>query len=135
MSVSKILKRKAAGGYLGILTMILGIFIAGYYCVFSIKEGVFHIPLMICLVLGIFCELICAVREIGILPVAAMVLYESALMLFVKSNLGSFVNYFNGVGMFGGSGDITTIFILIALFLILIVIEIVSCFMKRSKEK
>lgn len=132
MSVKTIIQNKRLGGYLGVLGLLLGLAAAVVYCMFSVRADVFSVSVLLCILAGMICEGAAFLKDIGILPVTAEVLYESAFMLFISTNLASFVDYFNGIKMFGGTEDMGSVFTIMGLLLAAVLVEIVSCFMKRT---
>lgn len=129
------LKNLKIGDYLGIADFIAGLVMIVYYTVFTRSVDIFCIWAVICMAGGLVCEAAGLVKKIGGLPVVSMMLFEAALMIFVNSSLPSFVDYFNGVKMFGGTGEMGKIFFVIGFLMVMILIEIVSCFMKRNEKE
>lgn len=123
------------GDYLGIAVFIAGIIITVYYTIFTRSVDIFSSWAVICMAGGLVCEAAGILKKIGGLPVLSVMLFEAALMIFVNSSLPSFVDYFNGVKMFGGTGEMGKIFFVIGFLLVMILVEIVSCFMTRNEKE
>ena len=68
-----------------------------------------------------------------ILNLVAVVFLAVAILEFIVSSIATLADVLSGITMFGSTGGIEYIVITIGLGTVALVVEIVSCFMRRTK--
>ena len=89
-----------------------------------------------CFLLGAVCALAYSLVPsdwVDILNLVAVVFIVVAILEFIVSSIATLTDVLSGITMFGSSGGIEYIAITLVLGAISLVVELVSCFMKRTK--
>lgn len=130
------IKTQTAGSWLsfvcGAILLLTGI----YYAVASGAANNFTATVLACFLLGAACALAYSLVPsdwVDILDLAAVPFIAVAILEFIVSSIATLADVFSGITMFGSSGGIEYIVVTLVLSIIALVIEIISCFMKRTK--
>lgn len=129
-----LMEKKGIGFYFVILTMIVAVVSSVRYYTWSSANETFDWIVMIPLLLGIVLDLLLIVKECDYLIVLATASYSVAVVRLLTESVGSFVDAFQGINMFGNAahvGDITNISIFIG---VTIALSIIASFMNRVKR-
>lgn len=126
---------RKAGSYAGLLALAIMAVSLVFYIVFSTGADAFSASVAGCLLAAAVCEVISAVKPIGILPVVSCCFLCAGEVLFLRSILSSLVNYFTGVTMFGGTNEYGKIFAVAGLIVAALVVELISSFLPRTAKE
>lgn len=86
------------------------------------------------LAVGIVAELWLLFKDNDYLIILATACYSVALMKHLTNSVGSFVDAFQGINMFGDASQVGAIISIAAVMLVSIVLSIASGFLKRVNE-
>ena len=125
---------KAVGFYLIALAALLGVISLIRYAMWAPAHNAMDAITVTALVIGIVIDIILFVKDNDYLVVVATVCYSTATIKFLTDSVGSFVDAFQGINMFGDAPQVRTIISISAVMGISILLSIISGFLKRMKE-
>ena len=82
--------------------------------------------------IGILADVILLVKEMDILKVIATAAYTIAAVRLLADSVGSFVDAFQGIVMFGDATQVGTIVSIAAVMLAAVLVSVIASFMKQS---
>lgn len=89
---------------------------------------------MAALGLGVVCDVILMLKEIIWLNLIVSVSYTYAVVKLITDNVGSFVDKYQGINLFGDAGQVDTIISISIVIGIAVFLSFAAGFMKRVKE-
>ncbi|RHR21886.1 hypothetical protein DWX43_23015 [Clostridium sp. AF19-22AC] len=132
-----LLVQKRISGLINLVNAVFTFIIMIAYAVLSNKAGEFNKNVVIYLLLAVIC---CAVyfsvdhKFLDIANLVAVVFLTMGIGTFAIGSINTFADALNGISMFGSSGDIGYIVVLLILLAVALLAEIVSCFMSREPK-
>jgi hypothetical protein len=136
MAQVKGIKVQTAGSWLSLVSGALSLVTGIYYAVAAGAANNFTATVLVCFLLGAVCALAYSLVPsdwVDILNLVAVVFIVVAILEFIVSRIATLTDVLSGITMFWSSGGIEYIAITLVLGLIALVVELVSCFMKRTK--
>lgn len=136
MAQVKGIKVQTAGSWLSLVSGALSLVMGIYYAVAAGAANNFTATVLVCFLLGAVCALAYSLVPsdwVDILNLVAVIFIVVAILEFIVSSIATLADVLSGITMFGSSGGIQYIAITLVLGLIALVVELVSCFMKRTK--
>ncbi len=137
MSEKKTLK-KGAGAYLGILVGVLALASLILYLTYATSaDGLFMPWVVVCLLLVVGFEVILFFFDNDFLPILVAALGAAAFGCFAMDppeTIGSVVDYFQNIVMFGNPEKFGIIIALAVLMLGMTLLAIIACFPERVKK-
>ena len=85
------------------------------------------------LAIGIILDIVLMVREYSILKVLTTACYSVAAVKILTDSVGSFVDAFQGINMFGDATQVGTIISIAAVMFVGVLLSIISSFLKYRK--
>ena len=136
MEKARGIKIQTVGSWLSAIGGVLSL-VAGIYCAASsTAANNFDSVVLVCFLLGAACALAWVLVPndwADILNLVAVVFIAVAILEFIVSSIATLADVLTGITMFGSSGGIGYIIATLVMATIALVLEIVSCFMKRTK--
>ncbi len=127
------LKNKAAGFYFAIIACVIGIISMIRFVMWAPKHNSMDYIIIAALVIGIVLDIVLMVREYSILKVLATACYSVAAVKILTDSVGSFVDAFQGINMFGDATQVGTIISIAAVMFVGVLLSIISSFLKYRK--
>lgn len=137
MSIKDKIFEKRVSGIFNVLNIILSVVCMVFYSVKAIALNEFNSQVDIFLVLTVVC---CAIYVFVNHPaadlanLAAVIFITLAIGRLIVSSINTFADALNGISMFGSSGQIGHIILAAVLLVVMLLLEIVSCFLSRDKK-
>ncbi len=128
------LKNKTPGFYVILLSAAAALISLVRYCMWAPKHNAMDGTVAAALVIGILLNLVLAAKDEDLLVVLSAVCYSYALFRHLTSQVGSFVDSFQGINMFGDATQVGTIVSIAAVMAVGVVLNILAAFMRREKE-
>lgn len=131
-----LLKNKAAGGYLLLLSLACGVVTTVLYAAFGVLSGTFTLSILALYLAAVVFGLAAAVRETAFSDVLSLVMticLSAALALFIKNSVGDFAEMITPVGMYGNADNMGMRFVILGVTLVTILLSILEGFCKREK--
>ena len=125
-------KKRTIGSYFVILAGILGILSLVRFQMWAPKHNGSDLLITAGLVIGILADVILLVKEMDILKVIATAAYTIAAVRLLADSVGSFVDAFQGIVMFGDATQVGTIISIAAVMLPAVLVSVIASFMKQS---
>ena len=129
--------QKRVSGLINLINAVCTFMIMIAYAVLSKKGGEFNKNVVIYLILAAICCAAYFIADNQILDISnlvAVVFLTMGTGTFAISSINTFADALNGISMFGSSGDIGYIVVLLILLAVVMLAEIVSCFMSRDPK-
>lgn len=128
------LKTKAIGFYLVGIAGIIAIFSMIRFLMWAPKHGSMDAVIVAALAAGIAVDIILMARDNEYLMIVSTACYSIALVKLLTDSVGSFVDAFQGIQMFGDATQVSTIISISELMAVSVLLSIVASFLKRVKE-
>lgn len=138
MKTGNLFSDKRAGAYINLANAALSLVAAIAYAVAASGANNFNGAVLLYMLLA---ALSCAVYFFtdiiwtDIANLIAVIFITLAIGNFAINSINTFADVLNGISMFGSSGGIGYIIALLSLMAVILVLEIVSCFMGRKKQE
>ena len=130
MNIKDKILGKRISGIFNALNILLGLFCIIYYSINANRVNEFNKAVDFYLVLAIMC---CGIYVFADYVIAVVFITLSIGKMIVNS-INTFADALNGISMFGSSGVIGYIIVTAVVMVIMLVLEIVSCFLSREKK-
>lgn len=130
------LRSTTVGAKLSVISAIVALVACVFYCVNAPAANVFDAKIVIFLVVGALSALAYVAlpqRWADVLNLVAVVLLAIALIQVAVNSIATFADVLNGITMFGSTGGIEWIVAELVMVGIAMVVEQVSCFMRRTR--
>ncbi len=125
---------KAAGFYFIVLAALLGIISLIRYLVWAPSHDAFDTVTTAALVIGIIIDIILFIKDNDYLVIVTTVCYTVAAVKLLTDSVGSFVDAYQGINMFGDATQVGTIISISVVMGISVLFSIISGFLRRVKE-
>ncbi|HHV09359.1 MAG TPA: hypothetical protein GXX75_03645 [Clostridiales bacterium] len=131
--MKEILSKKAAGFYFAALAGLVAIVAIIRYVAWAPAHNAMNSLILVALVLGLVIDIVLIFYDNNYLIVAATACYSVALFQLLADSVGSFVDLFQGIVMFGDSTQVGTIISISCFIAVSILASVVASFMKRVR--
>lgn len=125
---------KAAGFYFVALAAIIAVISLIRYLMWAPSHKSMDYIVAAALVLGIVIDLIMTVKDNDYLSILATACYSVATVKMLTGSVGSFVDAFQGINMFGDASQVSRIISISVVMAVSILLSIIAGFLKRVKE-
>lgn len=127
------LKAKAIGFYFIAAAGILAIVSLVQFLMWAPAHSSMDAVIVAALVIGFLADAILCIKDNDYLTIAATICYSIAVMKLLTNSVGSFVDAFQGINMFGDATQVSTIISIAAVMGIGTLLSIIAGFLKRVK--
>ena len=137
MNIKDKILGKRISGIFNALNILLGLFCIIYYSINANRVNEFNKAVDFYLVLAIMCCGIYVFADYVIADIfnlIAVVFITLSIGKMIVNSINTFADALNGISMFGSSGVIGYIIVTAVVMVIMLVLEIVSCFLSREKK-
>ena len=128
------LKNKTIGFYVILAAAAAAVISLVRYGIWAPAHNTMDATVAAALVIGIVLNLILTARDEDILVVISVACYSYALFRHLTNQVGSFVDSFQGINMFGDATQVGTIVSIAIVMAVGAVLSIIAAFMRREKE-
>lgn len=132
--MNTLLKKKTLGFYVILVSAAAAVISLVRYGIWAPAHNAMDITIAAALVIGIVLNLVLTIKDEDILVVVSVVCYSYALFRHMANQVGSFVDSFQGINMFGDATQVGTIISIATLMAVGVVLSIIAAFMRREKE-
>lgn len=132
--MNTLLKKKTLGFYVILISAAAAVISLVRYGIWAPAHNAMDTTIAAALVIGIVLNLVLTVKDEDILVVVSVVCYSYALFRHMANQVGSFVDSFQGINMFGDATQVGTIISIATLMAVGVVLSIIAAFMRREKE-
>lgn len=127
------LKEKAVGFYFLIVTAVIGIVSLIRFIIWAPAHNAMDIMVVAAIVIGLILNVILFVKDHDFLIVLMTASYSVATVKILTDSVGSFVDAFQGINMFGDAAQVGTIVSISAVLAVGVLLSIIASFLKRVK--
>ena len=127
------LKEKAVGFYFLVVTAIIGIISLIRFAVWAPAHNTMDVVIIAALVTGIVLNIILLIKDNNYLIILMTACYSVAAIKVLTDSVGSFVDAFQGINMFGDATQVGTVISISALMGVGVLLSIIASFLKRVK--
>lgn len=86
------------------------------------------------LIVGLLIDIVLIFKDSDYLIILTTVFYSIAVFKLLVNSVGSFVDAFQGINMFGDATQVSTIISISIVMLVSVILSIIASFLKRIKE-
>lgn len=129
-----IIAKKSLGFYFIIIAIVLGLIGLIRYLIWAPAHNAVDGLIIASLILGIILGVVLGIRDNEYVVVLSTACYSVAAIRLLTNSVGSFVDAFQGINMFGDSTQVGTILSISITILISVLISIISSFLQRVRE-
>jgi uncharacterized membrane protein len=129
----KILEKKAYGFYVVMIAAVAALVSVVRYTSWASAHNTLDSMIVAALVVGIILDLITIGKDEDLLIVISTACYAFALFRHFTNQVGSFVDKFQGINLFGDASQVSTIISIGVMMAICPVLSVIAGFMKREK--
>lgn len=124
-------QKRLAGSWFLVISGALALAALAVYLIWAPAHHAFHAIVPAALAAGAAAEALLYFTDVSYLGVAATALFSTAFFTLLSDSVGSFVDAFQGIVMFGDSSQLGIILLISTLIFACILLSILSCFVKR----
>ena len=132
--MKEMLSKKTIGYYLTAAAAVVGLISVIRFALWAPSHNAMDAVIVIGLIAGIIVDVILFVKDNEFLMVISTACYSVALFKMLTDSVGSFVDSYQGINMFGDATQVGTILSIGIVMAVSVVLSIVASFMKRMKE-
>jgi prepilin signal peptidase PulO-like enzyme (type II secretory pathway) len=130
----KILSKKSYGFYVVMIAALAALISVVRYASWASAHNTLNAMIVAALIAGIILDLVTIVKDEDLLIVLATACYAFALFRHFTDQVGSFVDKFQGINLFGDATQVGTIISIGVVMAVSAVLSVAAGFMKREKE-
>lgn len=132
--MKKILEEKAIGFYFVVIAAVLSAIAMIRFLLWAPNNKGMDTIIVAAFLLGIILDIYLMIKDNDYITIAAVACYSVAVVKLFTNSVGSFVDAFQGINMFGDSSQVGNILSIGSMILISVLVSIVASFLKRVKE-
>ena len=132
--MKEMLSKKTVGYYLTAAAAVAGVISAIRFALWAPSHNAMDVVIVIGLIAGIIIDVLLFIKDNEFLMVISTVCYSVALFKMLTDSVGSFVDSYQGINMFGDATQVGTILSISAVMSVSVALSIIAAFMKRVKE-
>ena len=125
---------KGIGFYFTLLAALLGVISIIRFAVWGSSHNTLDAVTLAALIAAVIVDVILMVKDNDYLVIVGTICYSIAAVKLLTDSVGSFVDAFQGIKMFGDATQVGTIVSISAVMGVSILLSIISGFLKRVKE-
>ena len=126
-------EKKAVGFYFVALAGILGIVSLVRFMIWAGAHESMDYIIVAALIIGIILDVVLFFKDNAFVIIAGTVCYGIAGIKVITDSVGSFVDAFQGIKMFGDATQVGTVMSLATVMMISVALSVVASFMNRVK--
>ncbi len=127
------LQNKAMGFYFLAITAVIGIISVIRFAIWATAHNTMDYIIIVALVIGVVLNVILMVKDNNYIIILMTACYSVAGIKVLTDSVGSFVDAFQGISMFGDATQVGTIISISGVIGVGILLSIIASFLKRNK--
>lgn len=128
------LQTKSVGFYFVVLAVIAAVVSVIRFMMWAPKHNGMDGVIIAALAAGIVLDIVLMVKDNDYVMVLSTICYSVAAVKILTDSVGSFVDAFQGINMFGDASQVNTIISIAVVMGISVLLSIIASFLKRVKE-
>ena len=131
--MSEMLKEKAIGFYFLVVTAVIGIVSLVRFALWAPSHHTMDLVIVAALVMGIVLNVLLLIKDNDYLIILMTACYSVVTVKVLTDSVGSFVDAFQGINMFGDASQVGMIISISAVMGVGVLLSIIASFLKRVK--
>ena len=127
------LQNKAMGFYFLAITAVIGIISVIRFAIWATAHNTMDYIIIVALVIGVVLNVILMVKDNNYIIILMTACYSVAGIKVLTDSVGSFVDAFQGISMFGDATQVGTIISISGVIGVGTLLSIIASFLKRNK--
>lgn len=127
------LAKKSIGFYFVLLATVAGIVSLIMYLQWAPSHKAMDVGIILPLVIGLLASVVLLVKDSNVAVIIATIGFGIAVCKLLSNSVGSFVDAFQGIKMFGDATQVGTIIRISVVIFISVLLSIIASFLKREK--
>lgn len=132
--MSNLREKKTAGFYLIVIAAAAAVISLIRFFLWAPAHDGMDATILMALAAGIVMNLVMVLKDEDLLVVLSAACYAYALFRHLTNQVGSFVDAFQGINMFGDATQVGTIISIAIVMAVSMVLTVLAGFMRREKE-
>lgn len=132
--MGEFLRKKSIGFYIMAVAAVAAIVSIVRFLLWAPSNNTMDIWVLLPLIAGLVLNLILLVKDSDYLMILTTICYGFSVMKLLSNSVGSFVDAFQGINMFGDATQVNTIISISIVLGVCVLLTIAACFMKRVKD-
>lgn len=132
--MKKLLSKKTFGTYLVLAAVAAAVISLVRFLMWAPSRQAMDSLLVAALALGIICDAALILKDNDYLIILSTACYSFGLFRLLADSVGSFVDAFQGINMFGDASQVATIISISIVMAVSVILSITASFLKREKE-
>ncbi|MGN1139720.1 MAG: hypothetical protein ACI4TF_00825 [Oliverpabstia sp.] len=128
------LERKLIGFYFAVLAGAVAIVSVVRFMLWAPKHSAMDMLIIVALFVGIILDFLLFFKDNDLVVIITTACYSIAVVKLLTDSVGSFVDAFQGIKMFGDATQVSTILSIATVMAVSVILSIIASFMKREKE-
>lgn len=131
--MKKKLQEKSIGYYFAALAGIVALVSIIRFMMWAPDHSSMDMVIVVALAVGILLDVVITLKDSDYIVILSTICYSVAVVKLLTNSVGSFVDAFQGINMFGDASQVNTIISIAIIMGISVLLSIVAGFLKRVK--
>lgn len=132
--MTELLSEKAVGFYFTAAAAIAAVISIIRFSIWASSSNNMDAVILAALIVGLLIDIVLIFKDSDYLIILTTVFYSIAVFKLLVNSVGSFVDAFQGINMFGDATQVSTIISISIVMLVSVILSIIASFLKRIKE-
>lgn len=132
--MTELLSEKAVGFYFTAAAAIAAVISIIRFSIWASSSNNMDAVILAALIVGLLIDIVLIFKDSDYLIILTTVFYSIAVFKLLVNSVGSFVDAFQGINMFGDATQVSTIISISIVMLVSVILSIIASFLKRIKD-
>lgn len=132
--MTELLSEKAVGFYFTAAAAIAAVISIIRFSIWASSSNNMDAVILAALIVGLLIDIVLIFKDSDYLIILTTVFYSISVFKLLVNSVGSFVDAFQGINMFGDATQVSTIISISIVMLVSVILSIIASFLKRIKE-
>lgn len=132
--MTELLSKKAVGFYFTAVAAIAAVISIIRFSIWASSSNNMDAVILAALIVGLLIDIVLIFKDSDYLIILTTVFYSIAVFKLLVNSVGSFVDAFQGINMFGDATQVSTIISISIVMLVSVILSIIASFLKRIKD-
>lgn len=132
--MTELLSKKAVGFYFTAVAAIAAVISIIRFSIWASSSNNMDAVILAALIVGLLIDIVLIFKDSDYLIILTTVFYSISVFKLLVNSVGSFVDAFQGINMFGDATQVSTIISISIVMLVSVILSIIASFLKRIKE-
>lgn len=132
--MTELLSEKAVGFYFTAAAAIAAVISIIRFSIWASSSNNMDAVILAALIVGLLIDIVLIFKDSDYLIILTTVFYSISVFKLLVNSVGSFVDAFQGINMFGDATQVSTIISISIVMLVSVILSIIASFLKRIKD-